>query len=114
MDLIPDSIDAMGKAMDVMMAQQRVISANLANVDTPGHKARVLDFEQSLQNTIDGQETPMIIQDSVAPGQSMDGNNVNMEGELSVLSRDKTMYNMTAQLLAAKFSEITTVLDQEQ
>ena len=114
MKIIPDSIDAMEKAMDVMSARQRVIASNLANVDTPGYKAQKLDFEASLRNAMNGAEQAMVVEASDAPALSLDGNNVDMEGELGDMSRNKTMYNLTAQLISAKLRSISQILEKEQ
>lgn len=114
MKIFDASLDTMQKAMDVRMRNQRVIAANLANVDTPGFKARRLDFEGSMANALRGRLDPAVIERSDAPGQTLDGNNVDLEGELSQLGRNKLMYEVTAQLMAMKFRQLHQVLDSER
>lgn len=115
MKIIPDSINTMEKAMDVMSARQRVIASNLANVDTPGYKAQKLDFEASLRNAMNGvEQNAMVVNESESPALTLDGNNVDMEGELGDMSRNKTVYNLTAQLIAAKLRSISQILEKEQ
>ena len=113
MDLFDPSIQIMQKAMDLRMVNQQIIASNIANVDTPGYTARRLDFETSLQNAIDQIEQEPIIEESTDPAISLDGNNVDMETELAQLGRNKTMYRVTAQLMAAKMQQLTTIIEQE-
>ncbi len=40
-------------AMDAASQRHQVISANLANIDTPGYKARDLDFEAIMNDYVD-------------------------------------------------------------
>lgn len=44
------ALDFHGKALVLRAERQRVIASNIANADTPGYKARELDFKQALGN----------------------------------------------------------------
>lgn len=103
MNIIPPSIETMHKALDVRAEVQRVTAANIANIDTPGFTARKVDFEASMTNALAAQENPMVINDSTALTKTLDGNNVDLEGELGAMSRNKTIYNLVSQLMANKF-----------
>src|SRR5262245_36375488 len=111
MELIPDSIQTMQKALDIRAANQRVIASNLANIDTPGYVAQRVNFEASMRNALDEIEQPVIVESSTAAPSSLDGNNVALETELGEMSRNKTMYNLIAQMLANKFRQISTIVD---
>ncbi|MEN6625613.1 MAG: flagellar basal body protein [Candidatus Sumerlaeia bacterium] len=112
MNLFDMSVTQLEKSMDLRMDNQRVIASNLANVDTPGYKARRMDFEASMAQALSGVETPAVINVSTEQGIGLDGNNVEMDAELSALGRNKTMYSLTAQILAAKFRQVSTVFEQ--
>jgi flagellar basal-body rod protein FlgB len=139
MDLFGDTFLTLQKALDLRVINNRVITSNLANVDTPGFKAHRLDFEASMQQAIEqieasgvdpnappdlnalardafGSDTEInpIIEPTNEPVTTLDGNNVNMEGELSRLGHNATMYRVTAQLLASKLRQIETILDGER
>src|SRR2546428_819554 len=43
MELFDQSLTVMEKSLDLRMANQRLVAANLANVDTPGYKAERID-----------------------------------------------------------------------
>ena len=47
--LFPDHVDLTAKVMDFQLQRQNIVSANLANINTPGYKARRLEFEKDLQ-----------------------------------------------------------------
>lgn len=113
MNLFDMNVTQLEKSMDLRMDNQRVIASNLANVDTPGYKARQMDFEASMAQALSGVEMPAVINVSTEPGIGLDGNNVDMDAELSALGRNKTMYSLTAQILAAKFRQVSTVFEQK-
>lgn len=47
--LFDKDISLMSKVMDMQLQRQNVVTSNLANVKTPGYKARKLMFEDELQ-----------------------------------------------------------------
>lgn len=140
MELFTDTLRILEKSLDLRMANQRVISSNIANVDTPGYQARRMDFEASLQRAVErieaeaeagtltnptlesmtshalGRESgdEAIVNPTGEAAYGLDGNNVNLEAELGQLSNNSLMYQLTARLLSAKMREINTVLEQER
>lgn len=113
MNLFDSSITQLQRAMDLRIDNQRVIASNLANVDTPGYKARHMDFEASMTRALNDIENPTVIEESTEAGLTLDGNNVDMDRELSDMSKNKTMYSLTAQILSAKFRQLGNVFDQK-
>ncbi|MDR2123897.1 MAG: flagellar basal body rod protein FlgB [Desulfovibrio sp.] len=41
-----------GKVLDLLLQRQNVISSNMANIKTPGYRARKLKFEDDLQTAL--------------------------------------------------------------
>jgi flagellar basal-body rod protein FlgB len=41
-----------GKVLDLLLQRQNVISSNMANIKTPGYRARKLEFEDALQTAL--------------------------------------------------------------
>lgn len=115
MDLFGQSITILEKSLDVRMTSQRVVSANLANIDTPGYKAERVDFEGTMKRILADPQDPKSavpeIDVSQEAGRTLDGNNVDIETELSELSRNKLMFSLTSQLIAAKFRQLASVVD---
>lgn len=114
MELFSQSIENLEHALDMRSTNQRVIAANLANINTPGYQAQRMDFAASMARALDDVDHPEIIGPTGDPAGSLDGNNVDLEGELAAMNRNKTMYSLTAQILAARLRQITTIFDQEQ
>ena len=74
------------KFLDVATARQSLLVSNIANVDTPGYKARGLDFEGEMRAALSGVEAgrapqaPRIgLEDGLVA--RPDGNNVSMDRE---------------------------------
>jgi flagellar basal-body rod protein FlgB len=51
--LIDPTTTILGQAIEGLTSQQSVISANLANIDTPNYQPQSVDFETALQNELD-------------------------------------------------------------
>ncbi|AEM74532.1 flagellar basal body rod protein FlgB [Caldicellulosiruptor acetigenus] len=51
-----DKIDLYKKALDWAWKRNEIISNNIANADTPGYKAKDLDFEAFLQKSLNQEE----------------------------------------------------------
>ena len=51
--IIDPTTSILSQALDGLTAQQGVISANLANIDTPGYTPMAVDFETALRREVD-------------------------------------------------------------
>lgn len=56
-----DKIDFYKKALDYAWKRNELISNNIANADTPGYKAKDLDFKAFLQDYLNGQDNLELI-----------------------------------------------------
>lgn len=99
---------AMERSLSALWQRNQMISTNLANVDTPGYKAKKLAFEGMLQHELRSVEkaTSMTRSEKVArvsatqthvyndPTLSVraDGNNVNPDNEQIELARTQLQY----------------------
>jgi flagellar basal-body rod protein FlgB len=120
------TIRLLEKNLDLRVRNQNLISANLANVETPGFIPKSLTFEGELKDALKnrGGDTPPVthprhiplkglsagldrVQGTVieAPDGSMgqDGNGVELETEMGRLAENQIFYNATVQLTARKF-----------
>ena len=123
--LFGTTIDLLGKTLDLRARRQVLISANIANAETPGYTPTDLSFEDQLKNALQSErqgktpgnprfipvrgaaqaidkvegevvETP----DTTA---SPDGNGVQMESQMQKMAENQIMYNATVQLLNSEF-----------
>ena len=107
-------------ALDGLSQKQEAISNNIANIDTPGYSAQTVDFESVLKKAISGQ-TPLALNttdsrhltsptDSITfasterPGgtQRADGNNVDIDVELTDMSETEIDYQALTEAMSQK------------
>ncbi|MBX7148451.1 flagellar basal body protein [bacterium] len=101
MNSLPTTLDLMKQALDVRIAEHKVHAANIANLDTPGYKAKETSFEAKLAHTMEGDDkwkVEMRVEDSNRPGRA-DGNNVSMEQEMSDMTQNSLQYMSTLNIL---------------
>jgi flagellar basal-body rod protein FlgB len=99
-------------ALDGLDRRQNAITANVANVETPGYQAREVDFEDSLRAAIaDGEPSRFTIgeQRSTAPTR-LNGNNVNIDNEILANSETLLRQRLVIQGLNSKYSILRTAI----
>ena len=97
-------------ALKAQSERQRVVAHNIANVNTPGFKATKLDFESSLAEALRGGGTARATQTATNDPVALNGNNVNLEGELETLDKSNIHYEALTSALTAKFSQLRTAI----
>jgi flagellar basal-body rod protein FlgB len=99
--------------LDAAMKRQRVIAKNLANVDTPGFKAKDLRFSKDLKQALgeDGAlgDVSMELVERDGPSKP-DGNTVDLDRELSALSENALTYQTLVTLVALKTNMVRSAI----
>ena len=123
MKLEDKTLQALTASLKFRQLRQELHASNIANAETPGYKAKKLDFEEALARAldVDGQLAmkssdsrhfdvgggsfnnlqPEVYEDSngiVSP----DGNNVDRDQEMAEMAENKVMYDATVQLINKK------------
>lgn len=109
--------EALGRFLDVDVARYKLISTNLANIDTPGYHTRDLDFRAELRRAsaeASGIEPSELQPASFTPVsrtvrglmERPDGNNVSVERESLALAEAQMKFNLGIQLLKDQFHTI--------
>ena len=129
------TIKSLAAALNFRQMRQELISSNIANAETPGYKAKRIDFESALARAldVDGQQQlgttdsrhfdvgnggfsniqPEIYDDPngiVAE----DGNNVDRDKELALMAENKIMYDAAVQLLNKKLGLLKYAVSAER
>jgi flagellar basal-body rod protein FlgB len=127
------TVDILGKSIDLRTKQQNMISANIANAETPNYVPKALSFEDELQGAIKEKNTGAQAQtnsrhfplkganshiqsvtgrviETPAKTPGKDGNAVELEGEMGRMMENQIMYNASVQLLAKKFEGLRTAI----
>ncbi len=129
--------DVLGKSLDVLSDRQNIIASNVANANTPGYKAKELNFEQVMKSLVpsadslhmkatsqkdlggggytagSSSETQSNYIKSFVHNQkdetvpALDGNTVDLSKEMSDMSSNAIRFQAVAGLLSKKFATLT-------
>ncbi len=100
------------QAMQGLSARQQAVAQNVANVNTPGYKAKVVDFEAALGSaTASGEPSSAAysVRASTAPGQA-NGNNVDLGNEEVIQAKNSLAFQTMVQAMNAKFNLLSTAI----
>ena len=103
-------------------SREQAISANMANVDTPGYHTRDINFDGELQKAMSGvlsqsddgiatvQMNPVVQE---VPGllERPDGNNVNLDREGLLMSETQLQYQIGVQLIKHQFHQMLSAIN---
>lgn len=117
---------ALGRQMTQAVQKQAVAAGNLANIDTPGFKARELKFDDLLNEELGASMAATnsrhfgtaAVSDNPTPTEQAglperrDGNNVQVDRELLALGRAGGEFNSAQTVLAAKFRLIRYAINE--
>jgi len=113
-------IEALSRFLDVNVARNRLITSNLANIDTPGYRARDLDFRAELARAEIGygNEWGLNYAEYAPVARQVrgllarpDGNNVSVERESLLLAETQLKFNVGIQLLKDEFHGISQAIN---
>ncbi len=109
------------KALDAAWLRNEVISNNIANVDTPGYKRKTVKFKefldaemktsriQSGQTRLNG-SSALVSEDLTSLSYREDGNNVDVEREMSDLAMNTLRYYTLIQKMNGDFQKLNSVI----
>lgn len=110
MSVTPSQLELLQGLLDTAQLRNRVISQNIANVNTPGYRTRDVSFEQQIAKLLpdaenaEGSDHPPQIQEVEGLRVRADGNNVDIDREMGQLSKNTLFYQTYSQILASKLS----------
>jgi flagellar basal-body rod protein FlgB len=95
--------------MDLLAARQKLVASNIANADTPGYRARDIDFQAEFLNA-----AGLAPQTRDVPGLPMksDGNNVSLDREARLLSENALRFNVASQLLRSQIRVVRSAIQE--
>ena len=129
-DRLTDSLNFQTQAMVLRSERQRLIASNIANADTPGYKARDLDFDAALRNAqgatsgnglltataeqhyaiggTNGLNPFQILREGAQP--SLDGNTVDPDTERAAYGRAALEYRASLSFVESKVKTMLTAI----
>jgi flagellar basal-body rod protein FlgB len=96
--------------MNLLSASQKLVSSNIANVDTPGYKAKDIDFQSELASQFGSLEpTPVEVSGLKTKN---DGNNVNMDRESRRLSENALRFAVATNLARSELQTLRSAIEE--
>ena len=133
--IFSNTIDLLGKSIDLRSKNQTLIASNIANAETPNFIPKKLAFDEELQSALKSGSTgqrsgatphqrhipvrgagtdlhsvtgKIIETPAKTPGK--DGNAVELENEMGKMSENQIMFNVSVQLLTKKFEGLRSAI----
>ncbi len=124
------TIGALNTALNLRLVNQNVISSNIANADTPGYKAKAMEFEGALRDALaaDGEVQPggarsahfrhstdpvnPEIYDDPNGVESLDGNTVDRAAEMSKMAENQILYDANVEMLKRKLGMLKYAISE--
>ncbi len=100
------SIKLLEKIMDICAYRQKILASNIANADTPGYKAKDINFQEELKRAVENDTGSYKVIEAKTTMPNRDGNTVNIEVEMTKFAETMLMYNTATQLLSARIRMI--------
>jgi len=135
MEVSDKTLKALTTALNFREMRQELISTNVANANTPGFKAKKMDFEEALARAldVDGQMQMGVtderhhnvgnggfnnlepeIYDDPNGVVSENGNTVDVEAEKAKMAENKLMYDTLVQLINKKMGLMKYAINSEK
>ena len=120
------SIKPLEQALNASMVQQRTITSNISNVDTPNYKRQTVSFQDNLQEAAKNfqsyksnpKHVPFSNEMNINPVVKTDkntlnnsnGNNVDMDVEMADLAKNQLWYNAMVEKTNSQFRDLQTAI----
>jgi flagellar basal-body rod protein FlgB len=131
--LFDKTTDALGASIQFRLLKQNLINTNIANAETPGFKAKKLDFEEALSRAVDinglgkmstthpehfpvnGNSISKVradVYENPDTPMSNDGNTVDLEREMAELAENSIVYKAAIQLINKRLAGMAYAISE--
>jgi len=127
-------IQLVGKVLDMQLQRQNVVTSNLANIKTPGYRARKLMFEDQLQAALgidakgkmsrtDSGHLPSVfnaegfgaeMNTAFKPRIVHGEDRVNMDKEMATMAKTNLHYSALTTIIRSKFEGLKNIITEGQ
>jgi flagellar basal-body rod protein FlgB len=114
------STDMLSMALDATWKRNKVISENIANVDTPGYKRKEVSFESYMERALKSNSPqeieklrrtePKVYTENQQLNYRIDGNNVDVDTEMVYLAENQLRYNTLVSQVNYNFERLKAVI----
>lgn len=114
MNITGPGFDLVSKLLGVAALRQRVIAQNIANVNTPEYQEREVAFEEMFAKHLKSGGDALAARPELVTGAGgvtrVDGNNVDIDQEMTALTKNNLMYSTLAQILASQVGDLRSAI----
>jgi len=127
MNLFSGTVSTLSGALNYSATKQKVISQNIANVDTPNYKAKDASFKATLNESMvqslsanrtddrhyelnQSKEATSTIVSKNQVSYNESGNSVDIDQEMADLATNQIYYNALTERISGKFSSLQNVI----
>ena len=104
-------LEAVGKYLDLTAFRQRLVTSNIANIDTPGYRSVDIDFASEMRRAMEGGNDSAPMSHEVYSGTERgDGNNVNLDRESLLMAENQLRFRTGVQLLRSELQKISLAI----
>ena len=107
-------IHTLSRALSLTSLRQRLVSENIANIDTPGYQTRDIDFAGELRHAIDQGDSDgetATIHTLSGLEQRPDGNNVSIDRESLLMAQNQLQFQTGVAVLRSEFSRLQLAIN---
>jgi flagellar basal-body rod protein FlgB len=125
-DIFSSTFSSLENAIGYASQKQKVISDNIANVDTPNYKAKDVSFKNVLNDAVNSQfstkrtdprhfsfdtsEEPYVITNQANVDYNSNGNSVDIDKEMSNMATNQIYYNTLVSRMSDQFKTLQMVI----
>jgi flagellar basal-body rod protein FlgB len=116
----PSTLLTLENFLELSTTREQSLSANMANVDTPGYHTHDIDFQNELHKAVnmtttsaDGSTLKMlpVVREVHGLMERPDGNNVSLDREGLLLAETQLQYQMGVSLIKDQFHQILSAIN---
>jgi flagellar basal-body rod protein FlgB len=96
--------------MNLLSASQKLVASNIANVDTPGYKAKDIDFQSELASQFDN--LAPAAKEVTGLKTKNDGNNVDMDREARRLAENSLRFAVATNLARSELATLRSAIEE--
>ena len=121
------ALDKMLQVLDIASKRHALHTANIANIDTPGYKAQVMNFDQAMADVFSqsggrmsftdsshfsafGTTSDVEISEDLQRSAGPDGNNVHLEHELALMNDTANRYRLATTSMKMNISQLKGII----
>lgn len=129
-ELFEKHINLTGKVMSLQIERQNIVTGNIANINTPGYRARRLEFENTLQSALnqdargkmtrtENDHLPAVFNTEGFQGDLVKNfkareiygmDSVDLDKEMTIMAKNAMLYNALAMVIKKNFSGMQKVI----